>query len=115
MSNRQLLLGILGAALIVAGLSAMWFPVHLGQYDRWGMQISCGRGYSASLPDPADSYGADYARQCGSAVLVRRLWAVPAAVVGLVLAILTAAVWVRSAPENAEESTRFWELRGDAT
>ena len=115
MSNRQLMLGILGAALIVAGLSAMWLPVHLGQYDRWGMQVSCGRGFSASVPEPADSYGADYAGQCGSAVLVRRLWAIPAAVAGWVLVMLTAAIWVRGTPENPEESTRFWELRGDAT
>ncbi len=115
MSNRQVMLGILGAVLVVAGLSALWIPVHLGQYDRWGMQVSCGRGFSASLPLPADTNGTDYAGQCGTALLVRRLWAIPVATVGWVIVMLTAAIWVRSAPDEPEESTRFWEIRGDAT
>lgn len=115
MSNRQVMLGIVGAALIAAGLTALWFPVHLDQYDRWGMQISCGRGFSASVPPPSEAYGADYSGQCGSALLLRRLWAIPAAVAGWAIVMLIAAAWVRSAPDNPEESTRFWELRGDAT
>jgi hypothetical protein len=115
MSNRWLMLGALGAALLVAGLSALWFPVHLGQYDRWGMQIGCGRGFSTSVPPPAEAYGADYAGQCGSALLLRRLWAIPAAVAGSIIVMLTAAIWIRSAPDNPAESTRFWEIRGDAT
>lgn len=115
MSKRQAMLAVLGTALMVAGLSSLWLPVYLGQYDRWGMQISCGRGFSPSVPPPAEAYGADYAGQCGSALLLRRLWAIPAAVVGFVIMMLTAAIWVRRAPDNPEESTRFWEIRGDAT
>ncbi len=115
MSNRQIMLGVLGAALVVVGLSALWFPVHLGQYDRWGMQVSCGRGASASVPPPSEAYGADYTGPCGSALLLRRLWAIPAAAVGWALVMLTAAAWVRNAPDHPEESTRFWEIRGDAT
>lgn len=115
MSNRQVLVGILGAALIVTGLTALWLPVHLGQYDRWGMQISCGRGFSTSIPEPSDADGADYTGPCGSTLLHRRLWTIPAAVAGWAIVMLTAAIWVRSAPADDEESTRFWELRGDAT
>jgi hypothetical protein len=32
-----------------------------------------------------------------------------------VLVTIIVAVWVRSTPDDSEESTRFWELRGDAT
>jgi hypothetical protein len=109
------MLGILGAALVLAGLSALWFPVHLGQYDRWGMQVSCGRGFSASVPQPSGADGADYAGRCGTALLLRRVWAIPAAVVGAVLLILVTAIWVRSEPDDPKESTRFRELRGNAT
>jgi hypothetical protein len=112
-STRQTLLGVVGVALIAAGLLALWFPVHLGLYDQWGMQISCGRGFSAGLSPGA--HDADLAHQCGSALLMRRLWAIPAAITGWALVAVAATMWVRSEPENPEESTRFWEIRGDAT
>lgn len=115
MSNRQVVLGVVGAALIATGLLALWFPVHLGQYDQWGMQISCGRGFNASMSQTPGAHDAGLAGQCGTALLLRRLWAIPAAVTGWVLVIIIAAVWVRSTPDDSEESTRFWELRGDAT
>jgi hypothetical protein len=38
-SNRQVVLGVVGAALIATGLLALWFPVHVGQYDQCG--FSC--------------------------------------------------------------------------
>ena len=115
MSNRQVVLGVVGAALIAAGLLALWFPVLLNQYDLWGMQISCGRGFNASLSQAPAAKDATFAGQCGSALLLRRLWAIPSAVIGWVILTITAAIWVRSAPDDPEESTRFWELRGDAT
>src|ERR1700733_8394078 len=114
-SNRQVVLGVVGAALIAAGLLALWFPVHVGQYDQWGMQISCGRGFNASLSQSPGAHDAGLAGQCGTALLLRRLWAIPAAVTGWVLVTIIAAIWVRSTPDDSEESTRFWELRGDAT
>jgi hypothetical protein len=46
-----------GAVLIVVGLLALWFPVYLSQYDQYGMQISCGRGFSANLSQAADANG----------------------------------------------------------
>jgi hypothetical protein len=114
-SNRQVVLGVLGAALIVAGLLALWFPVHLSQYDQWGMQISCGRGFNASLSQTSEVNDAGLVGQCGTALLVRRLWAIPTAVIGWVLLTVIVTIWVRCTPTAAEESTRFWELRGDAT
>jgi hypothetical protein len=114
-SIRQLLLGVVGAALIATGLLALWFPVHLGLYDQWGMQISCGRGFNASMSQTPGAYDAGLAGQCGTALLARRLWAIPAAIIGWVLVTVVAAIWVRSEPDDPEESTRFWELRGDAT
>jgi hypothetical protein len=115
MSNRQVVLGVVGAALIVAGLLALWFPVHLSQYDQWGMQISCGRGFNASLSRASEVKDPGLLGQCGTALLLRRLWAIPAAVIGWVLLTVIVAIWVRSTPATSEESTRFWELRGDAT
>jgi hypothetical protein len=112
-SNRQVVLGVVGAALIATGLLALWFPVHLGQYDQWGMQISCGTGFNAGQTPGAHDAG--LAGQCGTALLLRRLWAIPVAITGWVLVTVVAAIWVRSTPDDSEESTRFWELRGDAT
>jgi hypothetical protein len=114
-SNRQVLVGVVGTALIAAGLLALWFPVHLGQYDQWGMQISCGRGFNGSLSQTPGAQDANLAGQCATALLLRRLWAIPAAVIGCVLVTVVAAIWVRTTPDDSEESTRFWELRGDAT
>ena len=115
MSNRQVVLGVVGAALLAAGLLALWFPVYVGQYDQWGMQISCGRGFNGRLSQTPGAHDANLAGQCATALLLRRLWAIPAAVIGLVVVTVVAAIWVRSTPDESEESTRFWELRGDAT
>lgn len=114
MNNRQLYLAIVGAVLVVIGLLAMWFPVYLSQYDQYGMQIACGRGFSANLSQAAAAHGDGLVAQCGTALLLRRLWAIPAVVVGWLILTAVVASWARSeAP--AEESTRFWELHGDST
>jgi hypothetical protein len=116
MSNtRAAVFGFIGAALVAIGLLALWFPVHLSMYDPWGMPISCGRGFNATLSQGPEVQQADVAGRCGSALLVRRLWAVPSAVAGWVLLTVVTVLWIRSEPETPEESTRFWELRGDAT
>ncbi len=116
MSNRQVMLGILGAGLVVAGLSAHVAPGalgpvrplgHAGQLRARLQREPAGAGRRPTAPTTPDS--------AASALLVRRLWAIPAAAVGWVVVMLTAAIWVRSAPDEPEESTRFWELRGDAT
>jgi hypothetical protein len=113
-SNRQLSLGIVGALLVVIGLLALWFPVYLSQYDQYGMQIACGRGFSANLSQAADANGDGLVAQCGTALLLRRIWAIPAVVLGWLIITGLVARWVRSTPP-AEESSRFWELSGDST
>jgi len=113
-SNRQLYLGIVAAALVVIGLLALWFPVYLSQYDQYGMQIACGRGFSADLSQAAGAHGNGLVSQCGTALLLRRLWAIPAVVVGWLILAGLAAAWVHTKPSEAE-SSRFWELSGDST
>jgi hypothetical protein len=115
MSNRQVVLAVAGLVLIGAGLLALWSPVYLNQYDQWGMQISCGRGVNASLEQTPDPHGAGLSSQCGTAMLIRRIWAIPTAIAGWVLLAMVVAIWARHTPDVAEESTRFWEIRGDAT
>ena len=114
MSNRQLYLGIVAAALVVIGLLALWFPVYLSQYDHYGMQIVCGRGFSADLSQAAGAGGNGLVSQCGTALLLRRLWAIPAVVLGWLILAGLVAVWVHAKPSE-QESSRFWELSGDST
>lgn len=114
MKNRHLLLGIAGALLVVVGLMALWWRVDLSQYDHYGMQISCGRGFRADLSQAADA-GDGLVAQCGAALLLRRIWAIPVAVLGWLILTVILAIWLHTKPPVAEESTRFWELRGDAT
>jgi hypothetical protein len=113
-SNRQLFLGVVGVLLVVVGLLALWFPVYLSQYDQYGMQIGCGRGFSANLSQATEANGGGLVAQCGTALLLRRIWAIPTAVVGWLILTGLIAIWVHTKP-SAEESTRFWELSGDST
>jgi hypothetical protein len=113
-SNRQLYLGIVGALLLVIGLLALWFPVYLSQYDQYGIQIACGRGFSSDMSQAAGADGNALVAQCGTALLLRRLWAIPAAVLGWLMLVALLAVWAHTKP-SAEDSSRFWELRGDST
>jgi hypothetical protein len=113
-SNRQLYLGIAGALLVVIGVLALWFPVYLSQYDHYGMQIACGRGFSANLSQAADANGDGLVAQCGTALLLRRIWAIPAVVLGWLILTGLIASWVRTTPP-ADEGSRFWELSGDST
>jgi hypothetical protein len=103
-----------GIALVVVGLLALWFPVYLSQYDQYGVQISCGRGFGGNLSQAADNHAGDLVAQCGTALLIRRAWAIPTTVIGWVLLTVIVAIWVHTKPAG-EESTRFWELHGDAT
>lgn len=104
--NRHLLLGIAGALLVVTGLMALWWPVFLSQYDQYGMQINCGRGYNANLTQAATAGGDDVVAQCGTALLVRRLWAIPTAVIGWAILTILVWGWVRSTPEATHEELR---------
>jgi hypothetical protein len=99
-SNRALFLGIAGALLVVVGLLALWFPVYLSQYDQYGIQISCGRGFSANMSQAADANGDGLVAQCGTALLLRRIWAIPAAVLGWLILTAQIASWLHHAPKT---------------
>lgn len=94
MSHRQFYLGIAGVLLVLIGLAALWFPVYLNQYDVYGIKVNCGNGLGFQL---AQAPGAAQAgtSQCGSALLIRRLWAIPTVAIGWVLICWVAVTWMR--------------------
>ncbi|MGH3555627.1 MAG: hypothetical protein ACRDT5_24155 [Mycobacterium sp.] len=104
MSNRQLIVGAVGALLVVVGLLGLWLPVYLGQYDQFGMQIACGRGISANLAQAAYADANGLVAQCGTALLVRRVWAIPVAVVGWLIFTGLIATWIHNSPAAEHEA-----------
>ena len=100
--HRLAYTGIVAGVVLAAGLLAMNFPVFLDSYDQYGWQIKCGTGYITDLSQAADAVGeTNYVDQCESALLLRRLWTMPLAVIaGTVLL----AVLVASATTSARES-----------
>jgi hypothetical protein len=102
-SNRQLVVGAVGALPVVISLLALWFPVYLGQYDQFGIQITCGRGFSANLSQAAAANGHGLVAQCGTALLERRIWAIPAAVLGWLVLTGLLATWLHNAPRAEHE------------
>jgi hypothetical protein len=98
MNVRRLIL-LVGAIALIAGVIALLVPVSVPGPD--GQSIGCGNGIAAdtSAASRADSSNpvnlpilnevvphTDYVTQCQSAVSSRRAWAIPLAVVGLVVA-----------------------------
>nr|WP_240630624.1 hypothetical protein [Mycolicibacterium sp. GF69] len=93
---------MIAAVLLVIALLALNFPVFLDSYDQYGWQIKCGTGYVTDLTQAAATVGdANYVDQCETALLTRRMWAMPIAV--LAGAVLLAVV-VASATTSARES-----------
>ncbi|HEX9833969.1 MAG TPA: hypothetical protein VGA66_12985 [Mycobacterium sp.] len=94
--------GIAAAAVLAVGLLAMNFPVFLDAYDQWGWQIKCGTGYLTDLTQAAASVGdVDYVDECGSALLMRRMWTVPLVVIGATVLLVAL---VASATTSAREA-----------
>jgi hypothetical protein len=83
--HRAFYIGVVSAVVIVVGLLAMNFPVFLDTYDQWGWQIKCGTGYSSDLTQAAEASGGNYVDQCGTALMLRRLWAIPMVVIGSIV------------------------------
>lgn len=100
MKNRHLLLVIAGMLLVVVGLMALWWPVFLAQYDQYGIQITCGRAFNANMSYAADAGGDNVVAQCGKALLVRRAWAIPTAILGWLLLTVLVAGWLHHAPTD---------------
>ncbi|KUI43282.1 hypothetical protein AU197_25505 [Mycobacterium sp. IS-1590] len=94
--------GIISAVVLGAALLALNFPVFLDSYDQYGWQVKCGTGYLTDLTQAVAAGGdTDYVEQCESALLIRRLWTVPLALLGgagLLVAL------VASATTSARES-----------
>lgn len=98
--HRAFYLGVLSVALIAVGLLALKFPVFIDSFDQWGWQIKCGTGFSSDLTQAAAASGGDnYVGQCETALMVRRIWAIPMVAVGsillAVLVFIAATVWGR--------------------
>lgn len=92
MSHRQLFIGAAGLILAFIGVAALWFPVYLDQFDGYGMQINCGNGlgtHSGLIHADSDT------APCGSVMLIRRLWAIPALAVGGLLVTWFVLAWAR--------------------
>jgi hypothetical protein len=100
--HRLAYTGIAAATVLAFGLLALNFPVFLDAYDQWGFQIKCGTGYLTDLSQAAASVGdTNYVVDCESALLMRRLWAVPLVVIGATVVLV---VSVASATASARES-----------
>ena len=107
--SSRLLVGILGVVLLAGSLVALSVPVHLGDYDRWGMQIDCGTGYhtrtwQAAIDDqndpqypiaPAARPATSYTDQCRSALAQRRAWTAVVAIAGALILVPEVVAWTR--------------------
>lgn len=97
MNARRLIL-LVGAIALIAGVIALLMPVSVPGPD--GGSIGCGNGIAADTSAASEADGrnpvnlpilnevvphTDYVTQCESALSSRRTWAIPVAVVGLVV------------------------------
>jgi hypothetical protein len=96
--NLRALILLIGAIALIAGVVGLLMPVSVPGPD--GGSIGCGNGVVAdqSAASEADSNNpvnlpilnevvphTDYVTQCSSAVSSRRTWAIPVAVIGVVV------------------------------
>jgi hypothetical protein len=100
--HRLAYTGIAAAVILAIGLLAMNFPVFLDDFDQWGFQIKCGTGYVSDLSQAAAAVGErNYADECETALLMRRLWTIPLVTLGTLVVLV---VLVASATTSARES-----------
>ncbi|HTQ16882.1 hypothetical protein [Mycobacterium sp.] len=104
MSHRQVYIGVVGVLLAAFGLAAMFYPIHLGLYDTYGIKVSCGNGFNSTLSQASQTEGHDVAGQCGSALMVRRAWAISAMVLGWLLVTWFLASWVHNDHSKDEDA-----------
>ena len=97
--HRAFYLGVLSVVMIVVGLLALRFPVFIDVYDQWGWQIKCGTGFGTDLTQAASATGGDYVGRCETALMLRRMWAIPMVAIGSILfaglILVAATVWGR--------------------
>ncbi|WP_139797683.1 hypothetical protein [Mycobacterium noviomagense] len=116
--TRGWLAVLIGTALLVGGLVALCFPVFLGSYDKYGLQIKCGNGYHAELLqaslDDQESASApthpatSYVDQCNSALAHRRAWIVPVAVAGALILVPDLVAWARGGSTQPAAGPHEW-------
>jgi hypothetical protein len=107
--HRAFYIGVVSVVLIVVGLLALNFPVFIDAYDQWGWQIKCGTGLRSDLTQAAEASGGNYVDQCGTALMQRRIWAVPMVAIGAIVfagAILVAAtIWGRESVFGEDQAS----------
>jgi hypothetical protein len=95
---------LIGMIVLAGALVALSFPVYLGTYDRWGVQINCGNGYYSQLlqatTDDQDQTRrsaptTNFVGQCKSALAHRRTWAIPVGAVGALILVPELWAWAR--------------------
>jgi hypothetical protein len=102
-------IGIAGVLLAVIGLAALLYPIYLDQYDVYGIKITCGNSLRSNLGQAGEASAADgqsAVRQCGTALLIRRAWAISAVAIGWLLITGFLALWVHNDKLAAESSVQ---------
>ncbi|WP_059017958.1 hypothetical protein [Mycobacterium sp. M26] len=92
MTAGRLLAAAAAAVLLTVGLLALRWPVYLPEYDPWGIKINCGSGFSAELVQAQFAGSVD---RCQHALAVRRMWAIPVAVLGWLIVVWLAVPLLR--------------------
>ncbi|OBJ60386.1 hypothetical protein [Mycobacterium sp. 1423905.2] len=105
MSRRQIYLGVAGLVLLVIGVAGLWFPVYLNQFDVYGVKVSCGNGFSSTVPPNALADGGNPAARCGTALLIRRAWTIPTVILGWLLVTRFVVAWVHTGQRAPEEAS----------
>ncbi|RAU98243.1 hypothetical protein DQP58_06045 [Mycobacterium colombiense] len=84
MTNRGPLIVSAAVVLLAGGVFALYLPVFIDAYDQFGWQVKCGSGFITDLTQASSALGVGgkYVDQCDHALLIRRLWAIPAAALG---------------------------------
>jgi hypothetical protein len=91
--HRAFYLVVVCIGLIAFGLLALNFPVFLDVYDQWGFQVKCGTGFASDLSQAAAAAGQhNYVDQCETALILRRLWAIPLVAVGSIVLVVVGGV-----------------------
>jgi hypothetical protein len=105
---------LIGTIVLAGAMVALCFPVYLGTYDRWGVQIKCGNGYYSQLlqatiddQDQArqSAPATSYIDQCNSALAHQRAWAIPVGAVGALILVPELMAWARGRSPSPVEPT----------
>lgn len=115
MTNRVSLIVFAAVMLLAGGLFALYLPVFIDAFDQFGWQVKCGNGFTTELTQASSAAGAahNYVERCESALMARRLWAIPTAALGGVTLTWQAAAAVahdhrRPAPSAHRTQSSRW-------